>query len=275
MTEKNVLLTPMLLQATLTIAHQAGELLTRFYATSVKIHTKADNTPVTEADLAVSQFLSEKLTALTPDIPVLSEESQYVSLALRQNWECYWLIDPLDGTQQFINRSGQFSVLIALIQQNRPILGIIHAPVLQQTFYATKGHGAYKINHGQQEKLQYRPLDANQPIHIVVGTEGAVTKVRSILSPNFQYQFQIYGSSGLKSTLVAGNIADCYIRLGKTGEWDTAASEIILAEMGGKIMDLNFNPLTYNQRETFVNPDFIMVSDALFNWQKIFQYNSL
>lgn len=271
MTEKNVLLTPMLLQATLTIAHQAGELLTRFYATSVKIHTKADNTPVTEADLAVSQFLSEKLTALTPDIPVLSEESQYVSLALRQNWECYWLIDPLDGTQQFINRSGQFSVLIALIQQNRPILGIIHAPVLQQTFYASKGHGAYKIDHGQQKKLQYRPLDANQPIHIVVGTVRAVAKVRSILSPNFQYQFQIYGSSGLKSTLVAGNVADCYIRLGKTGEWDTAASEIILAEMGGKIMDLDFNPLTYNLRETFVNPDFIMVSDSLFNWRKIFQ----
>ncbi|MCW9711203.1 3'(2'),5'-bisphosphate nucleotidase CysQ [Avibacterium sp. 21-586] len=262
-----------LLQLVLALAEQAGEHLNYFYCKNLHPRLKADNTPVTEADLFVSQFLIEKLTALTPDIPVLSEENCKIPFGERQKWQTYWLIDPLDGTQQFINRTGNFSVLIALVHQNRPVLGVIHSPQSQNTYYALQGAGAYKKTPQKTTALEKQPVNLNRPIRITVGSHSAKNRVRSILNPNFTYQFQIIGSSGIKSALVAEGAADCYVRLGETGEWDTAAAEIILAEMGGKIFDPYFQPLTYNQRETFVNPDFVMVADAQLNWHNIFQFN--
>src|SRR5699024_673972 len=128
-----------LLEQALTIAYQAGEQLTAFYHQNVHIKIKADQTPVTEADIAVSRFLVKALSELDPTIPVLSEENCAIPLAERQQWQRYWLIDPLDGTQQFIDRTDQFSVLIALVENHQPVIGIIHAPVLAQTFYAVKG----------------------------------------------------------------------------------------------------------------------------------------
>lgn len=263
-----------LLSEVLSIAEQAGKYLYHFYSIPLEVQRKSDNTPVTEADLFVSQFLTEKLTALTPKIPILSEESSDIPFAQRQKWQTYWLIDPLDGTQQFIDRTGQFSVLIALMHQNKPILGVIHSPVLDQTYYALKGFGAYKQSKQQCQRLHPSPLHLQKPIKIAVGSKSAAEKVRSILTPNFEYEFLIYGSSGLKSAWVAEGTADCYIRLGQTGEWDTAAAEILLAEMGGIVQDLQCNPLTYNQRESLVNPDFIMAADMSFAWHKIFQFNS-
>lgn len=259
----------LLLDHVLTIAQEAGEHLLRFYSQKVKVQRKSDDTPVTEADLFVSHFLTEKLTALTPEIPILSEESADIPFAVRQQWKRYWLVDPLDGTQQFINHSGQFSVLIALIEDNQPILGVIHSPWLNKTYYAAKGQGAYKQEKGVVQILASNSFNENGMIRIAVGSKSAEKKVRSILNPNFQYQFYIYGSSGLKSTLVADNHVDCYIRLGQTGEWDTAAADILLAEIGGGIWDMDFNPLTYNQRATLINPDFIMVNHRLRDWKKI------
>ncbi|MFZ7265838.1 3'(2'),5'-bisphosphate nucleotidase CysQ [Avibacterium avium] len=262
-----------LLQSVLAIAEQAGDHLNRFYGKNIRPQLKADNTPVTEADLFVSQFLIEKLTALTPEIPVLSEENCKIPFVERQQWQTYWLVDPLDGTQQFINRTGNFSILIALVHQNRPVLGVIHSPQAQHTYYALQGAGAYKKTPQKNTALKKQPVNLNHPIRITVGSHSAKNKVRSILNPNFQYEFQIIGSSGIKSALVAEGTADCYVRLGETGEWDTAAAEIILAEMGGKIFDPHFQLLTYNQRETLVNPDFVMVADAQLNWHNIFQFN--
>ncbi|PJG82357.1 3'(2'),5'-bisphosphate nucleotidase CysQ [Caviibacterium pharyngocola] len=267
-------LTPQLLHAALEIAFDAGAHLIRFYHQPLQVQTKSDNTPVTQADLFVSRFLSEKLTALTPQFPVLSEESCDIPLAVRNRWQTYWLIDPLDGTQQFIRRTDQFSVLIALVHQNRPVLGIIHSPTLGKTYYAMQGFGAYKQTAEQTRRLQPRRLDPTRPLNIIVGSAAAAEKVRSILNPNFHYEFQLYGSSGLKSALVAEGVADCYIRLGQTGEWDTAAAEILLAESGGIIYDTRFRPLTYNQRESLINPDFIMGGDRQFHWEKIFRFNS-
>lgn len=262
-----------LLENALQIAYQAGQHLNRFYngEVSLQTKTKSDKTPVTSADLFVSQFLIEKLTALTPNIPVLSEESCQVSPEQRQQWHTYWLIDPLDGTQQFINRTDQFSVLIALVQQNKAILGIIHAPLLKQTYYAMQGYGAYKQSEYSLQKLQARKIDLSHGVKIAVGSKSAAQKVRSILNPNYQYEFTIYGSSGLKTALVAEGSADCYLRLGQTGEWDTAAAQAILQEIGGDIVDLQFNPLGYNQRQTLINPDFLAHADKNACWQKIFQ----
>ena len=263
-----------LLQSVLAIAKQAGDHISAFYAQSVAVHTKSDNTPVTEADLFVSQFLTEKLTALTPDIPVLSEENCGTPLEVRSKWTQYWLIDPLDGTQQFINRTGQFSVMIALIVQNRPVLGVIHAPILGCSYYAMQNCGAFKQDENGTVQLAKRQIDFSQPLRITLGNAKKIDQVRSFLNPNLRYEFQVFGSSGLKGARVAEGVADCYVRLGDTGEWDTAAAQVLLGETNGLIFDRTFAPLSYNQRETFINPDFIMCADKGVNWGNIFQSNT-
>ena len=179
------ILTTQLLQDVIHIAQQAGEHLQRFYQHSVSVQIKADNTPVTEADLFASQFLTEKLTALTPHLPILSEENCNIPLAERLAWESYWLIDPLDGTQQFINRTDQFSVLISLVKNRQPVLGVIHAPILGYTYYAMKGFGAYKLQEGKPCKLAFRHIASDRPLRIAVGSATAAEKVRSIFQENF------------------------------------------------------------------------------------------
>lgn len=266
-------LTPALLQSVIAVSHQAGEHLKRFYRRSVHVQTKFDNTPVTEADLFVSRFLTEKLTALTSGIPVLSEENCNMPLEMRSKWQEYWLIDPLDGTKHFINRTGQFGILIALIQHNRPTIGVIYAPVTEVTHYAMKNYGAFRLQNGRTIRLQARRLDLSKPLKIAIGSEPAIAKVRSILNENIRAEFVVHGSSGLKCTMVADGVADCYIRLGRTGEWDTAAGELLLEELGGNALDDRYRPLTYNQRETFVNPDFFITADAAINWKNVFQFN--
>ncbi|KMK51013.1 3'-5'-bisphosphate nucleotidase [[Actinobacillus] muris] len=266
-------LTPQLLDQVLAIATQAGEHLRRFYAQSVRVEIKPDHTPVTEADLFLSRFVSEQLTALTPHIPVLSEEQCKIPLCERADWQQYWLIDPLDGTQQFIDRTDQFAVVICLVQQNRPVLGVIHAPLLNKTYYACVGNGAFLRESRQVVAL---PLcKKSHPTDRLLITMGSTNseKVRQAVQPPYQADFFKYGSSSLKAGLVAEGKADCYIRLGDTGEWDTGAAEVILRECGGAIFDLHFQPLSYNQRESFVNPHFMMVANAQWDWQRIIRFN--
>ena len=266
-----------LLQQTIAIAQQAGEHLMNFYQRAeVAVEIKSDNTPVTEVDLFLSQFLIEKLTAVSPNIPVLSEEQSDIPLSERAQWARYWLIDPLDGTKQFINRTGNFSILIALMErdangQPRPILSVIEAPVSGKTYYAMKGFGAYKMEQNRSQRLLPRSF-AGQTLRIAVGSHSEKPKVQAILKKFFA-EFVILGSSGLKGALVAEGLADCYVRLGNTSEWDTAAAELLLAEMGGKVMNTQFAPLTYNQRESLVNPHFVMVADGQLDWTTIFQFN--
>ena len=267
-----MLLSNTLLQSVLTIAEQAGQYLCHFYNTTLSIHNKEDNTPVTNADLFVSQFLIEKLSSLSPHLPVLSEESCNIPLATRETWSSYWLVDPLDGTRQFINKTGQFSVLISLVHNNIPVLGVIYSPILGRTFYAMKGFGAFKKVKNQITQLAATPLDLRQPIKITIGSLDIKEQLMQRLNPQLQYDFSICGSSGVKSTLVAENSADCYIRIGKTGEWDTAVADILLAEIGGTVLDFHSNPLTYNKRESLINPNFIMVSNKNAPWDKIFNF---
>ena len=203
------------------LANEAGKHLAHFYQQDVKIQTKSDNTPVTEADLFVSQFLIKKLTALFPDIPVLSEEN------------C----------------------------------------ILNITYYAMKGFGAFKQSNKEIKTLQPRKIDLTKPLKIAVGATTSQEKVRSILAKNLACEFTVVGSSSLKSGLVAEGAVDCYVRLGKTGEWDTAGAEILLAEINGMIFDPHYQPLTYNQRESLINPPFVMVADNTQNWASVFQFN--
>ena len=272
-----------LLNQVLLIAYQAGKYLRSFYQQQVEVRIKEDNTPVTEADLFVSQFLTEKLRALFPNVPVLSEENCRIPFAERQYWQEYWLIDPLDGTQQFIDRTDQFAVLMTLVRKNKPALSVIHAPILSTTYYALKDFGAFKKQGEQVVRLtsglsnQHRIEVSNEhriePLKIAVGATTSQEKVRALLPPNFPCEFIVFGSSSLKSGLVAEGVADCYVRLGRTGEWDTAGAEVLLAETGGTIFDLHFAPLTYNQRETLINPHFVMVADKSRDWRAVFQFN--
>lgn len=266
-----ITLTNELLNATLSIAKRAGEHLLTFYYRHIDCELKYDNTPVTEADLAVSRFLIDELQSLTPGIPVLSEESQAIEFTERSKWTQYWLVDPLDGTQQFLEKSDQFSVLIALVQHNIPTLGIVYSPVPRLAFYAMKKFGAYKQQNGVITRLRTEP-PADDIIRIAVGKTISEQKVLSVLYPRFNYQLIHYGSSGLKGALVAEGRSDCYIRLGKTGEWDTAAVECILRETGGKIIDFQGKPLSYNKRESLINPHFIMLGNATFPWQKVIRF---
>ena len=280
-----------LLNQVLLIAYQAGKHLRRFYQQQVEVRIKEDNTPVTEADLFVSRFLTEKLRALFPNVPVLSEENCRIPFAERQYWQEYWLIEPLDGTQQFIDRTDQFAVLMTLVRKNKPALSVIHAPILSTTYYALKDFGAFKKQGEQVVRLtgglskqhrievsnEHRIEPSNQhriePLKIAVGATTSQEKVRALLPPNFPCEFIVFGSSSLKSGLVAEGVADCYVRLGRTGEWDTAGAEVLLAETGGTIFDSHFAPLTYNQRETLINPHFVMVADKSRDWRVVFQFN--
>lgn len=266
-------LTPQLLEEVLAIATRAGDHLRRFYAQSVRVEVKPDRTPVTEADVFLSRFISEQLTALTPHISILSEEQCKIPLCERANWQQYWLIDPLDGTQQFIDRTDQFAVVICLVQQNCPVLGVIHAPILNKTYYASQGNGAFLRESGRLSVLSCgQKCPPTDRLHITIGSANSET-IRRAVQPPYHAAFLKYGSSSLKAGLVAEGKADCYVRLGDTGEWDTAAAEVILRECGGAIFDLHFQPLSYNQRESFVNPHFMMVANAHWDWRRIIRFN--
>lgn len=262
-----------LLHQVLLLAYQAGNHLQQFYHQKLDIQLKDDDTPVTQADLFVSQFLTEKLTALFPNVPVLSEENCHIPFETRRNWKEYWLVDPLDGTQQFINRTDQFSVLITLVRSHQPVLSIIHAPILGVTYYALQDFGAYKKQGDRVEKLKTSNVDFSRPLRIAVGATTNQEKVRSILPKDFPCEFVVVGSSSLKSGLVAEGAVDCYVRLGQTGEWDTAGAEVLLGETQGQIFNLQFEPLTYNQRESLINPPFVMVADKNADWRSVFQFN--
>ncbi|AWX15692.1 3'(2'),5'-bisphosphate nucleotidase [Mergibacter septicus] len=272
-------LSPNLIEQVLQIAAKAGQYLNQFYQREITIETKSDNTPVTEADLFISQFLIQSLSQLTPNIPILSEESSHIPFSQRQHWQQYWLIDPLDGTQQFIDRTDQFSVLITFVENNLPLFGVIHQPITETTYYAIRQQGAFCHRQTTTTQLAnsqtFSPLfdltkqKQLRPINIAVGKTLNQTRLLQHLNPKFTYQFLTYGSSSLKALMVATGVCDCYIRLGKTGEWDTAAAEVLLGEVGGQIHTLHHQPLTYNQQESLINPDFIMVNNKNWNWQAI------
>lgn len=263
-----------LLTRVLSIAKQAGGMLREFYQQDLPGQIKADNTPVTAADLAVSEFLCAELSRLTPDVPVLSEENCDISFAERRDWAEYWLVDPLDGTQQFLDKTGQFSVLIALVQHYQPRLGVVYSPMSDHMVYAMHNAGAYRLSGDVLTVLYPRPLQAGQKVRLVIGRTSALTRLQPYLQPNANIEIQRCGSSGIKGVMVATGESECYIRVGKTGEWDTAALECILREMGGDICDLHGRALSYNQRESLINPDFIMRCSASSDWRAVLRFTA-
>jgi 3'(2'), 5'-bisphosphate nucleotidase len=263
------------LPETIELSRQAGEVIMAIYQTQFQIQIKSDNTPVTNADLAANELIVNVLSKLTPHIPILSEESEEILYKERATWDIYWLVDPLDGTRAFIDKSGEFSVNIALIYQGNPIIGVIYSPVKQCTFYACKGQGAFFLNDNNEARsIQVRSLGNEQCYKqvVVAGTHSSRNLALQVFLDNLQqtfngYEMKFMGSS-LKSCMIAEGVADIYARLGPTSEWDTAAAQCIVEEAGGLITNMQMQPLIYNSKASLLNPDFFVFGDKSIVWNQ-------
>jgi len=256
------------------IARTAGAEIKRIYQSGAfESHTKTDQSPVTSADYAANEIICQALAKLTPEIPIVSEELPDISCEERQSWSRYWLVDPLDGTGEFIAGSGDFAVAIALIDQHIPTIGVIYAPIYDRCYLASRGRGAFR-----RDSNGLAPISiADEPqdnVKIAVSLRQSKETVLSRVSSNFTYQLIPMGSATLKSCLIAEGGADFYMRVGPTGEWDTGAAHCILAEAGGDITDLSLQTLTYNKRDTLENPNFIVCGNPKLPWADIVNKDS-
>ncbi len=261
------------LPETIELSRQAGEIIMEIYQTDFHIQNKKDNTPVTNADMAANDLIVKTLSELTPEIPVLSEESDEIPYEIRRDWEIYWLIDPLDGTRAFIQKTGEFSVNIALIYRHRPVIGVIYSPVKKQGYYACKGSGAFFLNDVNEARpiqvCARCPGDANRKI-VVAGTHSSRCEALQVFLDNLSVEFSGYEmkymGSSLKSCMIADGEADIYARLGPTSEWDTAAAQCIVEEAGGMLTNTEMQPMMYNTKESLLNPDFFVFGDTSICW---------
>lgn len=258
------------LDAVIAIARQAGEAIMKVYATEFDVESKTDNSPLTQADLAAHHLIVRRLKQLTPHIPILSEESESIAADIRNTWQLYWLIDPLDGTREFIKRNGEFTVNIALIHQHVPILGVVYAPVTELLYFASAGQGAFRqAKNAACVPIHTRPFKTDALI--VAGSRSHSDHrvqqfLNNIHSATGKAPELISMGSSLKICLVAQGSADVYPRLGPTSEWDTAAAHCILKEAGGDILDVQGHALRYNTKQSLLNPHFFATGSASFNW---------
>lgn len=258
-------------------AQAAGKVVMEIYDSGdYKSYQKDDDSPVTSADYKANEVILAILKRKTPHIPIMSEESDNGSLNQRKDWHRYWLIDPIDGTQEFIARSGDFAVNIALVEDNQPVIGVIYWPPGETLYFASKGHGAFKESRTENKRIHVRKFDdpEQDPVMIAISRRQARENVMRSMSDHRTYQTYPTGSCSLKSCFIAEGKADVFLRLGVTGEWDTGASQCIVSEAGGNILAHDFSPLSYNERNSVTNPDFIVMGDQRVNWQTIVKYTT-
>jgi 3'(2'), 5'-bisphosphate nucleotidase len=261
-----------LLNIALESAQKAGVEVMKYYKNgNFTAQIKEDNSPVTSADLASNDILMDQLKTLTPDIPVISEEVGALPFNERKNWSRYWLLDPIDGTGEFIIGSGDFAVNIALVENGWPTIGVIHAPSHRLTYFGQKNLGAFKDNGQTSHKIQVADYQNNNTVKVAISRRQQLDLMGQYLNDHYHFDYVALGSCSLKNCLIAEGGADCYLRIGPTGEWDTGASQCILEQAGGSIIDSEFNPLSYNKRENLMNPDFLSLGSGDFPWQDIIQ----
>ncbi|MCD9500179.1 3'(2'),5'-bisphosphate nucleotidase CysQ [Photobacterium carnosum] len=241
-----------LLDAIYTIALDAGKSIMTHYHSNITVENKADNSPVTIADLAANEIIINQLQQLTPDIPILSEESPQTDWQQRQYWQSFWLVDPLDGTKEFINKNGEFTVNIALIENGKPILAVVYAPALNKAWLGD-GKTAWLVTKAGKEVIRLLP----STIPTVVGSRSHPSVgLEAYLQQLGEHKWIAVGSS-LKFCLVAEGCAQYYPRLGPTMMWDTAAGQCIAESAGATVNDLDGFPLRYD-REPLLNPCFVV-----------------
>jgi 3'(2'), 5'-bisphosphate nucleotidase len=258
-------LTSTLLEDVRTIAAQAGSAILEIYQRDFDIELKDDRSPLTEADRAAHEIIVAALAKLDPRWPILSEESPATAAEERLGWKRYWLVDPLDGTKEFIKRNGEFTVNIALIDEHAPVLGVVLAPVICLEYSALAGVGAYKAAPDEaRHEIRVR-TPAAAPLRVVGSRSHGSDALAVYLDALGPHVLEAMGSS-LKICLVAEGAADVYPRLGPTSEWDTAAAQAILDGAGGGMMDLTGQPLRYNTKERLLNPHFVSYGDRKRDW---------
>jgi 3'(2'), 5'-bisphosphate nucleotidase len=251
------------------IAVAAGRAILEVYGQDFDVTHKADQSPLTQADLASHRIIRDALALLTPAIPLLSEESAEIDFAVRSRWTEYWLVDPLDGTKEFVNRNGEFTVNIALIRDHQPALGVVHVPVTGVTYTGVVGAGATRQSAGAPPQPIHVRLPCADPVRVVGSRSHANPKLQQCLEQTGGYELVSMGSS-LKFCLLAEGKADLYPRLGPTSEWDTAAAHAVVLAAGGSVVTLDNSPLQYNLKASLLNPEFLVFADAERDWAALF-----
>ena len=251
-----------LIISTVEIAKEAGGAITEIYSSDFDYQLKKDLSPITAADNLSHIIITKRLQILTPEIPILSEENCDIPYKIRANWTKYWLVDPLDGTKEFIKRNGEFTVNIALIENNTPIFGVIHLPVTSETYWGSPVNGSFYAS-GNNDVKEIRVSENHQnPIHLVASRSHPSEMLNSLLKKIVDYEIIEVGSS-IKFCHIASGQADCYPRFGPTSEWDSAAGEAIVKFAGGRVLTTNGNSMFYNLKENYLNPNFIVANDKI------------
>ena len=254
-----------LLDPVIQIAYQEGKVIMEVYDAGFSVEEKSDQTPVTEADMAANNVIESGLKKLTPHLPILTEETKPIPYAERKKWPRYWLIDPLDGTREFIKRNGEFTVNIALIDGDESVLGVVYAPVIGVLYYAAKGQGAFKQDSTNAPKAIHVNNKCPRKTVVACGRSYPTEEIINFLENLGEHEIIRIGSA-LKSCMVAEGKADLYARLGPTSEWDTAAAQCVVEEAGGAITDTTMQRLRYNTKDDLLNPNFFVVGDQSINW---------
>ncbi|MGJ8682574.1 3'(2'),5'-bisphosphate nucleotidase CysQ [Paraglaciecola sp.] len=255
-----------LIQSIVDLSHQAGEKIMDIYQKDFAIYEKSDESPLTEADLAAHNCIVAGLKAVS-DLPILSEESADISWQERSSWQSYWLVDPLDGTKEFIKKNGEFTVNIALIDKGVPIFGVVFAPVLEQTYVGVVGQGAYKITSGEKVAISPKKHSKGDTWKIVGSRSHQSPEIQALLESLPGNTELVAMGSSLKLCLVSEGAAHLYPRLGPTSEWDTGAAQAVVEAAGGKVTIIedakdplreDASPLRYNQKDSVLNPFFLV-----------------
>ena len=248
---------------------EAGAEILRIYSDPDRFDTerKADDSPLTAADLAANKLLVARLQELTPGIPILSEESKQAPWHERRHWQQCWIVDPLDGTKEFLKRNDEFTVNVALVREHQPILGVVYAPALQKWYFAARHEGAWRQEgSGVMDRIHVADRPVGRPWRVVGSRSHSTPEVDAFVQRLGQAELVSMGSS-LKLCLVADGSADVYPRLGPTSEWDTCAAQAVVEQAGGQVLDAGTGePLTYNARESVLNPHFIVCGQPDPTW---------
>jgi 3'(2'), 5'-bisphosphate nucleotidase len=258
----------LLLPQVIDISHSAGRRILEIYDAGFEVETKSDGSPLTSADKGSHNYIVSALSKLTPDIPMVSEESSAIDYSERRQWREYWLIDPLDGTKEFVKRSGEFTVNIALMQNNVPTLGVVHTPVKGWTHWGYKDGGAW-LKHDATDpvRIQARQYEGGKATVVASRSHGRgrlQAFLDTLSNKEGPYDLANMGSA-LKICLVAEGSGDIYPRFGPTGEWDTAAADIVLSEAGGRLVGCDMKQLKYN-KEILLNPSFLAICGGAYDW---------
>ncbi len=232
----------------------------RIYAGEFAVERKTDSSPLTLADLESQRVILEGLARLTPDVPVLAEESAQAPWDQRRAWRELWLVDPLDGTREFVKRNGEFTINIAFVSEHEPVLGLVSAPALGLVYWGSRGGGAFR-QQGNEAAKAISVSAPHEPVRVVGSRSHDSPQTAAYLAGLGRFTHSGVGSS-LKFCLVAEGAADLYARFGATSEWDTAAGQALLEAAGGHVTQLEGQPLRYNCRETLINGDFVAFNDA-------------